>query len=887
MKQLANSRQPSAKSLIPNPQSLIFNLLPAFAYLAITIIITYPLVTQLTTHFAGVSDNDSREFIWSTWWFKHALLDLHISPTNINILNYPEGINFPLLPLMSQSFIISLPLAILVSPAFAFNITYLISFPLCALAGYWLCYDLTQDRRAAFIGGLIWGFFPNKSGHALAGHLFQLVVFTLPIAILFLLRLFRAPSLRNAIFAGVSLFIASTIHPVNIAYFLLPTCVVLTTAHLWNITKNSPQSSQSAQSLKEKISALSASLRLNWLFLAFIIFAALTIPLFIPTLTSTSTGQLGFLVERGVVGYSNDVLSFFIPSYDHPLIKNSSIYDLAHRILVFPLETNAYLGYVPLLLAALGVWWRRDESKKWIVLFFIAAILSLGPLLHFGGDLIRLNVDKEFIPILMPYAFLANAPFFQWSRTPARISETTLFALMILSSYGMNGLLHRIRGRRLAWGIFILSSTLIPFEYVVLLPMPTTPLQPSVALSDLANDKSFDAVLNYPVPDNTINLYTLLQQTQHQHPMIGGRVYRDQPGGNTIPNFLSRTVAPPFDKDIALTPTLDQRIVALNYFGVGRVIYQPEGDPKGIAKESLDKLLGNPIAENIYRVPNLQSPISNPFFVFADNWYPPEPWGDSNGRWFKEVATVFVFSSEDRSGSLKFTAIPGQNLRQLLIKVNGQESARFGVGDWASYQTPTIKLRKGLNEIQFIDEGGHWQFTGDPRCRGGSAVAGPFPMNVECDSGDRETRDLSLVIKDLTFTPESASLKTLARFDQIELISASAPKSAKPGESIVLNLLWRALNPINRDLTLFVHVLDANGNYVTGADSPPARGDYPTSRWRTNELIAYNVAVSIPSNTPAGSYSVAIGWYEWPSLERIVLENGSSALNVGMLEITR
>ncbi len=878
MKQLANSRQ---QSPISNSQLLITNyklLFIALAYLLLTIAITYPLAFQLTTHFAGVSDNDSREFIWSTWWFKHALLDLHISPTNINILNYPEGINFPLLPLMSQSFIISLPLAVLVSPAFAFNVTYLLSFPLCALAGYWLCYDLTQDHRAAFIGGLIWGFFPNKSGHALAGHLFQLVVFTLPIAILFLLRLFRAPSLRNAIFAGVSLFIASTIHPVNIAYFLLPTCAVLTLAHLYNQRSN-------FQPLISNFHLLITNYKFH--FLALIIFAALTIPLFIPTLTSTSTGQLGFLVERGVVGYSNDVLSFFLPSYDHPLIKDSSLYDLAHRILVFPLETNAYLGYVPLILAALGVWWRRDESKKWILLFLIAAVLSLGPLLHLGGDLIRLNVDKEFIPVLMPYAFLANAPFFQWSRTPARMSETTLFALMILTAYGMNGLLHRIRGRRLAWGIFILASTLIPFEYLVRVPMPTTPLQPSAALSDLANDRSFDAVLNYPVPDNTINLLTLLQQTQHQHPMIGGRVYRDQPGGGTIQNFLSRTVTPPFDKDIAFTPAPDQRIAALNYFGVGRVIYQPEGDLKGIAKESLNKLLGNPIAENIYRVPNPQSPIPNPYFVFADNWYSPELWGDSNGRWFKDVATIFVFSGEDRSGSFKFTAIPGQNLRQLLIKVNGQESAQFGVGDWASYQTPTIKLRKGLNEIQFIDEGGHWQFTGDPRCRGGSAVAGPFPMNVECDSSNRETRDLSLVIKDLAFASESASLKTVARFDQIELISASAPKSAKPGESIVLNLRWRASNPINRDLTLFVHVLDANGNYVTGADSPPARGDYPTSRWRTNELIAYNVAVSIPPNTSAGSYSVAIGWYEWPSLERIVLENGSTALNVGMLEITR
>ncbi len=204
------------------------------AYLALAIGLTYPVAFQLTTHIAGLEGSDSLEFIWSIWWFKRALLDLHTSPLNISVLNHPEGLYFPLLPAMAQSFIVSLPLAILASPVVAFNVTYLLSFPLCALAGYWLCYDLTGDRRAAFLGGLIWGFFPNKSGHALAGHLFQLLVFTLPLAVLFLLRALRQPSARDGIMAGVALALAATIHPINVAYFLIPFLLVALGFAFWD-----------------------------------------------------------------------------------------------------------------------------------------------------------------------------------------------------------------------------------------------------------------------------------------------------------------------------------------------------------------------------------------------------------------------------------------------------------------------------------------------------------------------------------------------------------------------------------------------------------------------------------------------------------------------------
>ncbi len=278
----------------------------ALAYLALTIAVTYPLIGQLSTHIAGLPGNDSLEFVWSVWWFKHSLLDLHNNPLNILVLNYPEGLYFPLLPAMSQSFLLALPIAALISPVVAFNIIFLLSFPLCALAGYWLCYDLTQDRRAAFLGGLIWGFFPNKSAHAMAGHLFQLVVFTLPIAALFLLRTLRSPSRRNSILAGIALALAATIHPVNVAYFLLPLLIVIVGFALWDSYRSQKSTSQSDPPTPHP--------SLSTLFKALSIIAItgglLSLPLFLPTLLSRD--QLGFLVERGVVGFSLDLLHLVI-----------------------------------------------------------------------------------------------------------------------------------------------------------------------------------------------------------------------------------------------------------------------------------------------------------------------------------------------------------------------------------------------------------------------------------------------------------------------------------------------------------------------------------------------------------------------------------------------
>ena len=52
-----------------------------------------------------------------------------------------------------------------------------------------------------------------------------------------------------------------------------------------------------------------------------------------------------------------------------------------------------------------------------------------------------------------------------------------------------------------------------------------------------------------------------------------------------------------------------------------------------------------------------------------------------------------------------------------------------------------------------------------------------------------------------------------------------------------LTLYWQAVGETEQDYTVFTHVLDAEGNLLRQADSPPAGNAYPTRFWRPGDVI--------------------------------------------------
>jgi hypothetical protein len=199
------------------------------AYLLLTLINLGPAVLHPMTQLAGENStsSDLLESVWGIWWWRHALLDLHQSPLQISILNYPHGYYFPLYPLMAQPYLLALPLAALVSPVFAYNMLLLFSLVACGLAGYALCREISGDSLASFVGGLIWAFFPAKMIHAVAGHVAFIPLFSIPLAALGLISTLKAPSTAKSLLTSLALVLACTINPSHLGYVIPPLVIVL------------------------------------------------------------------------------------------------------------------------------------------------------------------------------------------------------------------------------------------------------------------------------------------------------------------------------------------------------------------------------------------------------------------------------------------------------------------------------------------------------------------------------------------------------------------------------------------------------------------------------------------------------------------------------------
>jgi hypothetical protein len=103
---------------------------------------------------------------------------------------------------------------------------------------------------------------------------------------------------------------------------------------------------------------------------------------------------------------------------------------------------------------------------------------------------------------------------------------------------------------------------------------------------------------------------------------------------------------------------------------------------------------------------------------------------------------------------------------------------------------------------------------------------------------------------------------------------------AGPSDSVLFTLYWKAEAPLPEDVTAFLHVGTglADSRFLVGRDGPPCQGFYPTSRWRVGQVVPDRFAVIIPPDAPPGRYPIAVGWYRFPSLQRLPLLAAAESL---------
>ena len=195
------------------------------AYAGITIALTYPLVLSIGSvlpHDAG----DPALNTWILWWNTQAV------PLTAAWWNQPAF--YPVRGVLSFSenllglSLIATPLQWLgAGPQSAYNIVFLLTFPLSAIGAYLLTLELTKRHDAAFLAGLLFGFAPYRIPHL--GQIQTLASFPMPFALLGLHRYLRDPRPKWLALFAASWFLQGLCN----GYYLLFFSVFLGLWMLW------------------------------------------------------------------------------------------------------------------------------------------------------------------------------------------------------------------------------------------------------------------------------------------------------------------------------------------------------------------------------------------------------------------------------------------------------------------------------------------------------------------------------------------------------------------------------------------------------------------------------------------------------------------------------
>jgi hypothetical protein len=189
----------------------------AVAYTALAIAFTFPLIL----HLRSVVPSDLGDPLLSTsllWWNAHAV------PLTERWWN---GFAFvPATGMMAFSdhrlgvSLLATPLQWLgASPLTAYNVVFLLTFPLCALGGHVLGYTLTRRHDAAAIVGLAFGFNPFRIAHL--SHLELLAAFPMPIALAALHKFLEDRQPKWMVLFGVAIALQGLCATYYLLFFLV------------------------------------------------------------------------------------------------------------------------------------------------------------------------------------------------------------------------------------------------------------------------------------------------------------------------------------------------------------------------------------------------------------------------------------------------------------------------------------------------------------------------------------------------------------------------------------------------------------------------------------------------------------------------------------------
>lgn len=774
---------------------------------------------------------------WNNWWIRQALIKGH-TPYWTSYLFHPQGVSLIWHSFSWLNTALWLPLQALIGPLAAHGVTVLLTYVLGGYTTYLLAQEVTGSRKAAFVAGLAFAFFPHR--HAHRNQIKLLSTQWIPLFTLYLMRLTRQGRLRDGLKAGIALALCG----LSSVQLMILNGVW---ACLWLVysltTKRKRWSRQTVLAL----------------LLSGLVCGVLVAPFFIPLVVAQLNPNLSQNLAAGNVGEGvTDLVAYFVPSRYHPFLKSGALKTIYDTRVHF--SSVAAIGYTTLGLAVWAVVRRWHKARFWALAALFFAVLALGS---------TIQVNGRALPSLpMPYRLLAPTWLGEALRRPNRFNLILALPVTILVAIGLADLLERLQTRcQSARFVTAGIGTLILFEYLIL-PFPTTEPIDSVFYDRLRQEKGTFALADFPIGFHAHDKWYMYTQTLHGQPMVGGHISRVPVHAHdfieSVPLLRAARIFPPTPSEGALDD-VSRQLRPLVEADVRYVLIHKYRARPGEAEGWRQWFAVQPYYEDNY------------LFVFRTT--------PRYGRDFQ-----FMGELQDGIGVISATLSVQAVAQDGLLDAEVVWGTREPLArNWTAYLTLVGPTGREVQRAVFEPCPG-WptsEWGRDAVARGhGTLQVNPF---IE---GGTYTVTVGLEDPVADVRVEKSVAVGHVEVQVIERVF-EIPKVATESEAVfgtVLRLLgydrhrntdqvratfhWQALRRMDVAYKFFVHLVDTrSGALVAQTDVMPYNWTYPTHWWKVGEVISDEIILSL-TGVPSGIYRLEIGVYHPDSGSRLELTGG-------------
>jgi len=800
------------------------------AYAGVAVGMTWPLILRIATHLPG-GTSDALVHYWNGWWIRQALTTGQ-SPFYTSYLFHPRGISLAYHNFAWLNIAAWLVLQPFTGGFVAYNLSLLANLTLCGYAAFLLAHELTGDRRAAFLAGLIYQCWPFRL--AQLDHPNLISTQWIPLFLLFTIRVLRHRRWQDGLLAGA--FLALTGY--TRWQLLIPAAILGGLYLVGTLPRWWPWRRHVALPL----------------LLASIVAALALAPpaLFLARQWRTASADL--LVQGEERTMQTDLLAYVTPGRSHPLLGafTGPAYERYYADRSEGRRFPAYVGAVTLILALAGIWKARRACAPWALMALALILLALGPVLRVGGQL--------YPAVPMPYILVARSFVVRLLRFPDRFNMSLALPAAVLAGHGIAALLARLRrrGQGGAAAAACLLGGAILFDYLaapVLLQHP----QPSPIYARLAAELDEFAVLNLPINPQQSKLY-MFAQVIHQRPILQGKTARFPEG--TYAYLDGQPWLRGLRQSDEMSPQLtdvSRQLAALADDGVRYVILHKDLVDAGRLARWQRYLLTTPRFEDEQIAVYATHPLAGRDFSLADPLTP-------------DLGPIRVIPSADclNPGDVLEVdvgwgaiASPGRDFDvKLALAAEGdvvhQEETFPLSPSWPTGEWPANAVAWGTYVLHTHPSLPAGEYT--------VTLALVDPTTVASQGRQATVGQVAVRQSPCAFPIPPDAVRTDALFgDDLRLVGY---RLRHEGASLTLTLHWRAERRMDTAYKIFVHVFDpATQVPVAQDDAMPRRWSYPTTLWSPGEIVTDAIPISLVG-VPPGTYGVALGVYDPETMER-------------------